>query len=190
MLRVAFTRSAIISTALASILTSSFAVSTVHGHVHGGPSWRRANHVHIDLMECKKATDTAFDTLQMALYFSGEPDDTPRVSIDAFSYAKQPGWAGTGDITGLFPDQGPFTVNIPRVVNEGQLAGSGYNGKKEPWTCSAAYKESSYTTEDGTICNRAYICRRAAKSSGEILATRLTLLRPLSFLLLLTPVPH
>lgn len=152
-----------------SILVRAIAISPagLSGRSHGGPSWRRANHVHIDLADCKTPTDTAFQTLQMALYFSGEPDDTPRVTIGTFSYAKRPGWAGSGNITGVFPDQGPFTVNIPKTVNDGDLAGTGFNGKGEPWSCSAKFNDSSYKTEDGTICNRAYICVRA-KASGQL----------------------
>lgn len=168
MLRLPSTRSAIIFSTFALLArTVAIAIPTgLHGQDHAGLE-RRANHVHIDLADCKTPADIDFQTLQMALYFSGEDDDTPRVTVVPFRYNKNKGWAGAGNITGTFPDQGPFTVNIPTTVNEGQLAGSGFNGKGEPWSCSAKFKASSYKQEDGTVCNRAYICVRA-KASGEL----------------------
>ena len=135
-------------------------------HAHSGRGIGTS--VHIDLADCKTPGDSSFQTPQMALYFAGEDDRAPRALANGVTYGKKQAWAGSGNITGVFPDQGPFTVNIVATpVSDGQFAGTGFNGKSEPFSCLAKFQEASFTTDNGSVCNRMYVCTRA-KSSGNL----------------------
>ncbi|KAK5662627.1 hypothetical protein OQA88_8541 [Cercophora sp. LCS_1] len=124
---------------------------------------------HVVLCDCKSPNNAQFK--QMA-YYEFAPDSSPDNTTSDINPAT---WVVPGGTTiGFFASTGTkFKAKIGSDVGEGQFAGTGDNGRSEPFSCYKKFKKSLYKTQDGSVCDGIYDCDHSTPpGTGNFSSTR------------------